>query len=272
MILSTRHILYVIFICVISALLFKQCQNSNETSQEIDIVAENNFCEEADRPGQISIPDEDDLGEEDFIPHVSDVFSRQRVVLIGDSQSRGPIGRIMREDFLEQHRVSSFNILANTGWGVYRWNSQRHRTQIADSFEINHPTIVLIFLGGNDWPRHTRSDLTETIESFWNFVNATARINAGGVVPTVCWIESPTITTSPDRAPALTERMIHGRAMVFVAVEEILQDSLIRTNDLTFTSGRTRDGVHFNSFSGVAWYREVFPRIESCIRDHLMQQ
>jgi hypothetical protein len=272
MILSTRRILYVVFIAVICLISYRQCQNGHQANQEIEIVAENNICENAQRPGQISIPDDDDFTDEDFIPHVSDVFSRQRVVLIGDSQSRGPIGRMMRDDFLEQHRVSSFNILANTGWGVHRWNSVRHRRQIAESFEINHPTIVLVFLGGNDWSRHSRDDFPETIRSFWEFVTTTARTHAGGEVPTICWIESPTITTSPDRTPELTERMIHGRAMVFVTVEEIIQSSLIRTNDIMFTSGRTRDGVHFNSISGVAWYRAVFPRIESCISNHVVQQ
>jgi len=269
MIINTRHVLCAIFSFIIILFLINHCEAQffQEGPPPIQYQDTVQSFDAYDLQENLTIVDEYD--DEEIIPVVHP-FREQRVVLLGDSQTIGPLGVVLEQHFLEDSGVSTFNRIGMRGWGFYRWN--RHRERIDSFIQNNRPTIILILMGGNDWSRAHRSDIDRTIEDFWNYIHEVGSTYSRGRL-TVCWIESPAIIEAAStRTRAETREITEGRFIVSQAIERVIGSNFfVNTSDTVISTGRAEDGIHFRTSGAEIWYQQVMPRIETCVENQRIQ-
>lgn len=282
MIIPTKHILYIVFSILIILFFVNHCKAQSFEDFQYETMCfehepENTNFMSFSMPiltfgqGQRIFIPIDLYDDEELIP-LQNPLTRQRVILLGDSQTIGPLGYTFERHFLNDYNAISFTRLGMRGWGFYRWN--RHRDRIDRIISNIRPTIILILLGGNDWTRSGREDVEETIEDFWSYINSASSRSTSRRETAICWIESPAIIEAPGiRTSRETQEISDGRIAIGNSIQQTIgNDFFISTSDIVITDGRSEDGIHFTGRGAEVWYQAIIPRIETCIRNQTMQR
>ena len=186
----------------------------------------------------------------------------QRVFLFGDSQVAGAPGAALMHH-ITAAGATYYARAGEPGWGVHQWD--RRRYELNRLLRQHHPTLVVIILGGNDWERVRRANYSPRLQNFWNFViERTLRHAPHASLASVCWA-GPARMTGPRAA-----ELQPGRDLVAAAIRNVVgTEHFVRSNDITGTFGRSRDGLHFTYGGANDWMWQMTPRLASCVeRQH----
>jgi len=195
----------------------------------------------------------------------SSVLFGKRVLLFGDSQAAGAPGRVL-QNYVMAEGATHFFRSGRVGWGVRRWYSIRG--QILSMFNRQQPDIVVVMLGGNDWPRAENPNYPLLVREFWDHINVDLQDPSGHVHhPYICWV-APVRVIGPRSAG-----MQPKREMISEIIEHVVgEEHFIQSNDITGDFGRSADGVHFTYAGARRWIHDLNDRIKSCVSNQQDRQ